>query len=253
MNGRRSMTSGPSARHAHAMCFDTGRQRSVVVGGSGAQAFADTWEWDGEHWVQVANSGLESTVGASLTFRAGGSVLFGGMSDLGDTPEIRNDTWGWDDGRWTHLQNMGPSPRAFHGAAYDSERRRVVVFGGTNAAIGAPAAGSHLFGDTWELGAPSGPTDEPDVGLTMSVTPHVVGFGHAIAIDFSLAAPQPYPIAITLLVGSAVRFLEIAQMTTQTRVIIVVDNDIVDDAPPFQLKVEAHVDDHVLRQTVSVV
>ena len=45
---------------------------------------------------------------------------------------------------WTQRSNFGPSPRAFHGTAYDSNRRRVVLFGGSRNQPGT------FFGDTWE-------------------------------------------------------------------------------------------------------
>jgi hypothetical protein len=246
---------GPSARHAHAVCFDATRRRTVLVGGSsGAQALADTWEWDGEHWVQVANSGLDPTVGASLTSGVDGSVLFGGMSDLGGTPEIRNITLGWDGGQWRHLQNMGPSPRAFQGAAYDSDRRRVVLFGGTDTAIGVPDAARHLLGDTWELPAPSDAIEGLPDGLTMSVSPDVVTFGQPITIDFSLPTAASNPIAITLLVGSAVDWATLPPGTTQYRAAVVVVNSSIGVAPPpSSFNVEARVDEHVARRTVQVV
>ena len=45
---------------------------------------------------------------------------------------------------WTQRSNFGPSPRAFQGTAYDSNRRRVVLFGGSRNQPGT------FFGDTWE-------------------------------------------------------------------------------------------------------
>lgn len=45
---------------------------------------------------------------------------------------------------WTQRSNFGPSPRAFHGTAYDSNRRRVVLFGGSRNQPGT------FFGDTRE-------------------------------------------------------------------------------------------------------
>ena len=44
----------------------------------------------------------------------------------------------------------GPGPRAFHGAAFDSARSRVVLFGGASANLSPPPAVDSIFGDTWE-------------------------------------------------------------------------------------------------------
>jgi len=47
---------------------------------------------------------------------------------------------------WTQKQDFGPSPRLSHALAFDSNRSRVVMFGGETA-IGPPTV---LVGDTWE-------------------------------------------------------------------------------------------------------
>jgi hypothetical protein len=39
-------------------------------------------------------------------------------------------TWEWNDNLWTQRQNMGPSRRTTYNLAYDSQRDRVVLFGG---------------------------------------------------------------------------------------------------------------------------
>ena len=56
------------------------------------------------------------------------------------------DTWEWDGQRWTQVASDGPSARTLHGLAYDANRGRVVLFGGTS--VLAPNAPS--YGDTWE-------------------------------------------------------------------------------------------------------
>lgn len=47
---------------------------------------------------------------------------------------------------WTQKQDFGPFPRLSHGLAFDSNRSRVVLFGGETA-VGPPTV---LIGDTWE-------------------------------------------------------------------------------------------------------
>ena len=69
-------------------------------------------------------------------------VLFGGKHNSGFG--MRGDTWTWDGHSWTmHTLAISPSPRWWHGAAYDARRGRVVLFGGEDAT-------QTRLGDTWE-------------------------------------------------------------------------------------------------------
>jgi hypothetical protein len=51
-------------------------------------------------------------------------------------------TWTWNGAHWTERQRFGPGSRPGAAAAYDSRRKRVVLFGG---------AQSGLLQDNWEL------------------------------------------------------------------------------------------------------
>src|SRR4029079_6784762 len=62
------------------------------------------------------------------------------------------ETWFWDGRRWKLVANSGPSPRDHHAMAYDSDRHRVVMFGGSDA---DPSGRSAFFSDTWEWNAGS--------------------------------------------------------------------------------------------------
>ncbi len=65
-------------------------------------------------------------------------LLFGGFAN-GAT---LSDTWEWDGNIWhQRTPAVAPSPRSTHALAYDSARRRVVLFGGS---------GAVRLGDTWE-------------------------------------------------------------------------------------------------------
>ena len=77
----------------------------------------------------------------------GKTVLFGGQAGFG--LGYTNDTWLWDGSNWTATNpTTSPPPRTSHGMAYDSQRQRVVLFGGSYYSSGMPAAVS--LGDTWE-------------------------------------------------------------------------------------------------------
>lgn len=78
-------------------------------------------------------------------------IIFGG--GLGNTSPCANDVWVLDNANgsggtptWTSLSPSGsaPSPRAQHGAIYDSASNRMTIFAGQNCF-------STLFNDTWVL------------------------------------------------------------------------------------------------------
>jgi hypothetical protein len=69
-------------------------------------------------------------------------VLFGGRGFLAG--DFLGDTWEWDGAAWKQTATTGPPPRIDACMAYDSARRRVVLFGGNDVNYG-------LFSDTWEF------------------------------------------------------------------------------------------------------
>jgi hypothetical protein len=157
---------GPEARSEHAMVYDRGRGVTVLFGGTapGVQSatanalviFGDTWEWDGEKWVQRSNEGPEPRLRAAMAYdsRREVVVLFGG---LGEFARLYGNTWEWDGHFWQLRSTEGPSNRAHASMAYDEDRGVTVLFGG----------GDHhgLTNDTWEwngsdwtrISAPSSP------------------------------------------------------------------------------------------------
>jgi hypothetical protein len=67
----------------------------------------------------------------------GETFLFGGRA-----PEFLGDSWALRGDAWVQLSpQTSPPPRAFHGAAYDSQTNEIVLFGGRN--------GPQLYDDTW--------------------------------------------------------------------------------------------------------
>jgi len=146
---------GPSARSHAAMSYDSIRKRTVLFGGAGVSAtlaLGDTWEWDGTAWTEESNFGPDPCLAATMVFNGARSALYGGMQYLAAAPppEMFSRSWEWDGKHWTARQDMGPGPRAFHGAAYDSARSRIVLFGGSSAPLIPAPPASDIFGDTWE-------------------------------------------------------------------------------------------------------
>src|SRR5262249_11709901 len=88
----------PSPRTGHALAYDLGRGRTVLFGGAGSNStagrLADTWEFDGFHWSQVATAGgpsARSNHVLTYDMPRARTVLFGGVdrnnTELADTWE----------------------------------------------------------------------------------------------------------------------------------------------------------------------
>jgi hypothetical protein len=125
------------------MTCDPGRNRVVLFSGgqiSGQAAnvaIADTWEWDGADWAQVADTGPAARLGAKLASVPGAVLLFGGIG-TGPAP---GDTWSWDGHHWQQVADTGPAPRTGHAMASDG--LVVVLFGGGRSGDGL------VVNDTW--------------------------------------------------------------------------------------------------------
>jgi len=140
---------GPSARQAPAMATDPVRKRVVLFGGgqisaqAANQASADTWEWDGLSWTELADTGPIGRLDAKATYDREAAVvlLFGGA---GTGPALA-DTWAWDGQLWRQVADMGPSPRIGHAMA--SLNSAIILFGGLE--IQAGDAGASSLNDTW--------------------------------------------------------------------------------------------------------
>ena len=148
------------------MTYDVERERTVLFGGetTAGVALADTWEWDGDTWTQVADTGPAARYSSAMAYNSTAEVviLFGGYQT-----GTFGDTWAWDGTTWTQLGENGPS-RHSHAMAYDSRRDRVGVFGGY---VTGPS------GETWEWNGVAW-TRVADFGPAPR-------FGHAMAFDGS--------------------------------------------------------------------
>jgi hypothetical protein len=109
---------------------------------------------------------------------SGGALLFGGQ--FFSSARLA-DTWQWDGQNWTQMNDIGPPARSDSAMAYDSQRKRTVLFGGTS--------GSTLFGDTWEWDgedwtevANDGPTRRSQHSLVYDSSRHLILLFGGIAV-----------------------------------------------------------------------
>ena len=163
-------TSGPSRRYAHAMAYDSVRDRVVLVGGSrgptSEATLRDSWEWDGHDWAQVAGLGPSARADHAAAFDSARNrtVVFGGSVPArpdafpGQPPVLLGNTWTLDAApeHRPALQFAVATPPF----GVDPGRVRQVLVrsfaGATSAAGGSTAVGAELFG--W---ATRGPANEP--------------------------------------------------------------------------------------------
>jgi len=138
----RTLTDDASmTRSAGNFVYDSKRDRVVMFGGRNEQVnFADTWEFDGQKWIQtwMAGPSLRSSPASAYDSDRGVTVLYGGFRPLA----ALGDTWEWDGRAWTFVTNKGPGPRSWPGFAYDSKRHRTILFGGEDEK-------GVFFHDTW--------------------------------------------------------------------------------------------------------
>ena len=146
-------SSHPGVRNAHAMAYDSHRNRIVLFGGADASKVrGDTWEWDGQKWTLMSLAGPGPRTFPTMTYDSlrrrvilfgGNRVLFGRSRN---DNQYLDDTWEWDGQRWSQIRATGPPARAEAVMVFDVKRGRSVLFGGHT----ITEKGRNWLGDTWE-------------------------------------------------------------------------------------------------------
>jgi hypothetical protein len=156
--------------------------RSLLWGGRGPSTlFGDTWEWDGEGWVQVADTGPAPFAYAGLAFDSNRNVSVLFTKNPANT--IR-ETWEWDGASWTQVEDIGPQAmNTLFAMVYDSTRQVTLLEGGSlqSGAPGAqfPPVGTWSWdGTAWTQLADVGPPQRALSALAYDVSrQRVVHFG----------------------------------------------------------------------------
>lgn len=150
----------PQGRSAHAITYDSIRDRCVIYGGSYVNfptvVFGDTWEWDGAKWALRSESGPSNRYGMPMAFDSerGVSVLYGGIV-AGSQPG--NDTWEWNGDSWTQRSDTTPGPLYNNTMVFDPVSNRSIMYGGYG--INDYSRATWLWnGAAWTLASTNGPT-----------------------------------------------------------------------------------------------
>lgn len=162
----------PAARTGAKLAYDPLRDVCVLTGGAdpsdptGQTYFADTWEFDGHTWTQVAAGATPARLDASLAFVAAQNrlVLFGGVDF--STFTFHSDTWHWETGTFGS------------GCA------------GTNGTPHLSVSGSPRLGQSWTVTA-------HDVNSSINAGVLVFGFAELPGIDLGPILGMPGCLAFT--------------------------------------------------------
>ena len=143
---RRLQTAGrPPALTAHAMVYHAAAKKVLLYGGvrwtgqKTPELVRETWSFDyqSRSWTRMAD-GPPARYGHRMVYdpRSGVVVLFGGACiDAAGNVNAKKlgDTWVYhlETDHWEHMNpSPSPSPRHYHGMAYDARTEKTIVFGG---------------------------------------------------------------------------------------------------------------------------
>ena len=146
---KKTPATGPTARYAHAMAFDSLRKVAVMFGGitPGGLAVDETWEWNNTQWLQRSTATIPNVRSDHrMVYDTKGkrALMHGGF--VGG--QYSRETWAYDGSNWTQLpDDTALSRRVKFGMAYDEVRQVAVIFGGE---VVNQFGISSLANDTWE-------------------------------------------------------------------------------------------------------
>jgi hypothetical protein len=147
-------TEGPEAREHGSFLVDTGKNRALLIGGSGyapqGTALGDVWSYDlaTSAWTMVTPTGdVPPPAGSRRAAQIPGTTmayLFGGYGEaFAPSDELYRVTFDGEAPVFALIPQMGPPPaRSLHMFTYDAETDRFFVFGGFGATV---------LGDTWMM------------------------------------------------------------------------------------------------------
>jgi hypothetical protein len=114
------------------------------------------WTFDGSTWSKRVTGTAQMPISGPLVYdeQVGKLVLFGQRPDPANKySESGATTWAYDGTAWTEAADAsGPQGRFDPLAVYDSNRKRVVLFGGYQLVNDAPVQQNDLWefdGHTW--------------------------------------------------------------------------------------------------------
>lgn len=151
------LQAAPPARAHHCLAYDPGIGKVVLHGGStpsgdGFEFFNDLWAWDGRRWELLARAGKRIS-GNRLVYDGSRLLSVGGF--LGN--EYCAETSAWSRGEWAVVDRSPSRALAEASIAFDSDRKTVILFGGSP---GRGQSTDNMWewnGETWKSTTAEGP------------------------------------------------------------------------------------------------
>lgn len=206
----------PSPRSSFTAVYDANHDRVLIFGGTDPDYRNDTWEL--KLGAAPAWNEISRTMGRVPDPRESHSsiydpvrnelVIFGGIDARG----IYGDTWiltMGDRPRWFELaqHNSGPVARWGHGAVYDADHRRMVVYGGWSGWYMSDAWGFSLDGPSLSSVPVQQPVDEDGGQQAVPAGPRLalrvpgVWRDGALTLGLRLSGPDPARLEVLDLAG----------------------------------------------------
>lgn len=143
------------------------------------QVLGDLWAWNGEKWRCMSKEGPPPRTFPALGYDDARKqlILFGGNRVLFGNDEnkntLLNDMWVWNGKEWMQIHTKTPPARAEASMTYDSDRQRMVLFGGYRMENGERIRLADTWewdGQRWEQKSSNGPA--PRNGTAMAYDKH---------------------------------------------------------------------------------
>ena len=129
---QRVIEGGPPRRILGGAAYDEQRNVLVLYGGRPVElgkCSQETWEWNGEEWVQKDVSPPTACDHVKMVYDAANEevILFSGL-DPSERPV--KETWSWNGEEWKLLSEEGPESRGHFGFVYDPNHEQTLLYGG---------------------------------------------------------------------------------------------------------------------------
>lgn len=149
---------GP-VRYVHSMAYDVERGVVVLFGGrntGSGDPLSETWVWDGQAWKRVTTSDAPSPrMIPGMAYDPVRKVIVCHGGSFNNSYQVESDTWVWDGQTWTYVAD-GPQ-RWDCEMEYDTNKNKMVLFGGYESRGVAPTDTWEFDGKVWERIAEEGP------------------------------------------------------------------------------------------------
>lgn len=146
----------PSPRYGHRVIYDSYNKKGLFFGGRAEEVTNELWLYDygTNSWEEIDQPQTEkpeTRYWHEMVYDTDNNevIIFGGRESEWISTSIFNDTWIYDPqlNEWEATDpEMAPTRRTSSSSVYDSNNKKMVIFGGT---FDIPITESKILNDTW--------------------------------------------------------------------------------------------------------